>query len=204
MVKGVRKLRHPSRLAYIRDGYKDMELNLKLAAAEEIKKQLAVQKKRYLQMNEEDIVKFVFQGMLGVGHLISSLPDATERLKAEMDSLGGSEALDGSEGEPLIEKISTDWVRLNLRPAKVQGMTAEDIAWYLVRSAEWGALPFTRQNVYNFCVKAYNTDAMKAAAEKVLDEKYLPRHSEVYRTVYKPAYRVLYKNFRKFRKEEEM
>ena len=97
MAKGVRKLRHPSRLAYIREGYKDTELNLKLAAAEEIKKQLAVQKKRYPQMNEEDIVKFVFQGMLGVGHLISSLSDATERLKAEMDDLGGSGTLNGSE-----------------------------------------------------------------------------------------------------------
>ena len=34
-------------------------------------------------MNEEDIVKFVFQGMLGVGHIVSSLSDAIDRLKAE-------------------------------------------------------------------------------------------------------------------------
>ena len=53
-----------------------------------------------------------------------------ERLKAEM------EGIEAAEDEPLIEKISTDWVRLNLRPAKAKGMSAEEIAWYLVRSAE--------------------------------------------------------------------
>ncbi len=42
-----------------------MELNLKPAAEEEIRKQLEVQKKRYPKMNEEDIVKFVFQGEQG-------------------------------------------------------------------------------------------------------------------------------------------
>ena len=170
-----------------------MELNLKPAAEEEIRKQLEVQKKRYPKMNEEDIVKFVFQGMLGVGHLISSLSDAAERLKAEM------EGLEPDDSEPLTEKISTDWIRLNLRPARARGMTAEEIARVLVRSAERGTLSFTRQDVYSFCVKVCPTEAMKAAAEKVLDENWLPSHSEEYRAAYHPAYRVLYRDFRKLK-----
>lgn len=197
IAKGVRKLRHPSRTVYIRDGFDKVELAQKITCAEEMKKQLQVQKKRYPLMNEEDIVKFVFQGMLGVGHLINSEQDAKDRLSAEMATL------DPDEDEPLIEKISSDWVRLNLRPAKAKGMTVDDIAWYLVRSAEWGALSFTRQNVYNFCVKLDGSEQMKTAAAKVLDEHWLPRHSEQYRAAYHPAYRVLYKDFKKFKKEDD-
>ena len=43
----------------------------------------------------------------------------------------------------------------------------------------------------------------KAAAEKVLDENWLPSHSEAYREAYKPAYRVLHTDYRKFRRGEE-
>lgn len=197
IAKGVRKLRHPSRTVYVRDGFDKVELAQKITCAEEMKKQLQVQKKRYPLMTEEDIVKFVFQGMLGVGHLINSEQDAKDILSAEMATL------DPNEDEPLIEKISSDWVRLNLRPAKAKGMTVDDIAWYLVRSAEWGALSFTRQNVYNFCVKLDGSEQMKTAAAKVLDEHWLPRHSEQYRKAYHPAYRVLYKDFKKFKRDDD-
>lgn len=197
IAKGVRKMRHPSRTVFIRNGLDKTELALKIACAEEMKKQLQAQRKRYPLMNEEDVVKFAFQGMLGVGHLISSIDDAKNRLTAEMASL------EPDDSEPMIEKISTDWVRLNLRPAKAKGMTADDLAWYLVRSAEWGSLSFTRQNVYNFCVKQDGSDKMKAAAEKVLDGSWLPSHSEQYREAYHPAYRVLYKDFKKFKDREE-
>ena len=197
IAKGVRKMRHPSRTVFIRNGLDKTELALKIACAEEMKKQLQVQRKRYPLMNEEDVVKFAFQGMLGVGHLISSADDAKNRLKAEMASL------EPEESEPLIEKISADWVRLNLRPAKAKGMSEDDLAWYLIRSAEWGSLSFTRQNVYNFCVKLDGSDKMKAAAEKVLDDSWLPSHSEQYREAYHPAYRVLYKDFKKFKEQED-
>ena len=196
IAKGVRKMRHPSRTVFIRNGLQKAELALKIACAEEMKKQLQAQRKRYPLMNEEDVVKFAFQGMLGVGHLISSVDDAKNRLAAEMA------ALEPDESEPLIEKISTDWVRLNLRPAKAKGMTEDELAWYLVRSAERGSLSFTRQNVYNFCVKLDGSDRMKAAAEKVLDDSWLPSHSAQYREAYRPAYRVLYKAFRKFKADE--
>lgn len=197
IAKGVRKLRHPSRTVYVRDGFDKVELAQKITCAEEMKKQLQVQKKRYPLMTEEDIVKFVFQGMLGVGHLINSEQEAKDRLSAEMATLNPNE------DEPLIEKISSDWVRLNLRPAKAKGMTVDDIAWYLVRSAEWGALSFTRQNVYNFCVKLDGSERMKTAVVKVLDEHWLPSHSEQYQKAYHPAYRVLYKDFKKFKRDDD-
>ena len=194
----LRKLRHPHRIAFVRDGFAKTELGLKIACAEEMKRCLEEQKNRYPLMNEEDVVKFAFQGMLGVGHLIDSEEQALEWLKKEMDSL------EADPEEPLVEKISTDWVRLNLRAAKARGKTAEELVYPLCCSARIKPLSFTRQNVYNFCIKPDSSDAMKAAAKKVLEEGWLPRHSEKYRAAYAPVYRVMYKDFRKFRRVESV
>ena len=161
-----------------------------------MKKILRAQQKRRPLMNEEDVVKLVFQGMLGVGHLIPSEEQALEQLRAEMSGL----APDAD--EPLTEKVSPQWFRLNLRAAKAKGMAEADIAHMLCRSAEREPLAFTRRNVYNFCVKLDGSDRMKAAAEKVLDESRLPAHSEQYREAYRPAYRVLHFDFRKLRRED--
>ena len=199
-VKAMRKLRQPSRIAFIRDGFAQAELALKIRCAEDMKSiLLKVQKKRYPLMTEEDIVKFAFQGMLGVGHLIPSEEEALRRLHAEMIGLqpGGE--------EPLTEGVSPQWFRLNLRAAKAKGISEADIAHMLCQSAKRKPLSFTRQNVYNFCVKLDGSERMRAAAQRVLDENWLPSHSEQYREAYRPAYRVLYKDFRKLpgKKDED-
>ena len=170
---------------------------LKIKCVEEIKKQLTVQKKRYPLMTEEDVVKFVFQGMLGPEHMVSSLNAAQARLQDEMKSLVPDDS------EPLTEKISSDWIRLNLRPAMAREMRAQDIARYFACSTRIDMPKFTRQNVYNFCVKLDGSERMKAAAGKVLDENWLPRHSEQYRNAYYPAYRVIHKDFKKFKIKED-
>ena len=190
--KAVKKLRLPEKIMFIRDGFDKSELTLMITAAEEIKIQLRRQKKRYPLMNEEDVVKFVFQAMLGVEHLITDPGKAEERLKSEM------EGLEADEKEPLIEKLSPQWCRMNLRAAKREGISEADVAYMLCESAKTKGLSFTRRNVYNFCVKMDGSETMKAAAEKVLDENWLPAHSDAYRAAYHPAYRVLYKDYRKF------
>ncbi len=197
LAKALRNLRRPSRIKYVRQGLGLAELPLKIACAEEIKQQLLVQRQRYPLMNEEDVVKFVFQGMLGPGHLIPSADDAKGRLAAEMA------LLQPDSSEPLSEILSTDWVRVNLRPAKAGQLTADDLIRALSLSARRDALSFTRQNVYNFCVKLDSSDKMKAAAGKVLEEGWLPSHSEPYTQAYRPAYRVLPRDFRKLMKQKE-
>ena len=169
--------------------FEKAELALKIACAEEMKRCLIAQKKRYPLMNEEDVVKFAFQGMLGVGHLIRSEEDAVKRLQEEMIGL------EPNPEEPYVEKISSDWLRMNLRAAKARGVTEADIAYMLCRSAQHKPLSFTRQNVYNFCVKLDGSDRMKQAAAKILDENWLPGHSQQYRETYHPAYRVLHKDY---------
>ncbi len=171
---------------------KKTEPALKIACAEEMKRCLTVQKKRYPLMNEEDIVKFAFQGMLGVGHLIRSEEDAAKRLQEEMNGL------EPNTEEPYIETISPDWVRMNLRAAKARGVTEADIAYMLCQSAQHKPLFFTRQDVYNFCVRLDDSERMKQAAAKILNEHWLPGHSQQYRDAYHPAYRVLHKNCMSF------
>lgn len=168
----------------------------KAACLEEMKRCLCEQKARYPLMNEEDVVKFAFQGMLGVGHLISSEHDALERLRKEMDGV------EADAEEPLAEELSSFWARVNLRAAKARGITAEELAQGLYLSAQMKPLPFGRRDVYDFCVGLDGSEAMKAAAEKVLEEDWLPRHSEEYRAAYAPAYRVMHRDCRKFIREE--
>lgn len=189
--KVLRKLRHPTRIAFIRDGFHKAELMLMLRCAEEIKNILVVQQRRRPLMNEEDVVKLVFQGMLGVGHLVPSEEEAKKRLHLEMSGL------EPNADELLTEGVSPQWFRLNLRAAKAKDMKEAEIAHMLCESAKRRPLSFTRRNVYNFCVKLDGSDRMEAAARRVLDESWLPSHSEEYRAAYHPAYRVLHNDFRR-------
>ena len=197
LARAVKKLRHPSRAAFIRDGYKKAELALMIKCAESIKKNLLSERKRRPMMTEEDAVKFAFQGMLGVGHLVPSESAALERLHTEMTGLKADP------DEKLTERLSPQWFRLNLRAAKAKGLREEDIAYMLCRSAEKKPLDFTRRNVYNFCVKLDGSVRMKAAAQCVLDENRLPSHSDAYREAYSPAYRVLHMDFIRLRAKRD-
>ena len=199
VMKGLRKLRNPLRLDFIRDGYEAGQLKKKLKCAEDIKRCLAQHLKKHPLATEEDVVKFVFQGMLGVGHLITSHQQSLGYIISEMNSI------EADETEPLTEKLSTFWLRLNLRAAKAQEMNPTSIDMMVYGSAKYKPVDFTRQNVYNFCMKleGFDQEKMRSAAEKILDENWLPSHSESYRNAYHPAYRVVYKDFRKMIEDEE-
>lgn len=193
IVKALRKLRNPMRLDYIKEGYEAAELRRKLQCATDLKKNLEVHLKKHPQATEEDIVKFVFQGMLGVGHLVNSHQKTLNYIIQEMNSIQADDK------EPLIEKLSTFWVRINLRAAKAREMHPTEIEMLTYYSAKYNPVSFTRKNVYNFCMKldGINKEKMKSIAEKVLDENWLPSHSEQYRNAYNPAYRVVYKDYKK-------
>ena len=154
---------------------------------------LAKHRMRYPLGNEEDIVKFVFQGLLGAGHLISSEWSAREGLKSEIAEL------EADDREPLYEPLSSRFCRINLRAALAQGIWAEEIAIRLYRSAEHEDSLFTRQDVYDYCMAVPDVDEvkMREAAGRITDELWLPSHSDAYRKAYNPAYRVLLKEFLK-------
>ena len=154
----------------------------------EIKENLRKHLEAHPQATEEDIVKFVFQAMLGVGHLVSSAEAIRKRLENEMAGIPADDT------EPQTEALSSRWVRLNLRPAKARGITPEELAQRVYRSAQQ-PVPYTRQDVVDFCesldLPDMGREKIKKAADRLLDGSFLPSHSDRYRGAYKPAYVVL-------------
>ena len=110
----------------------------------EIKENLRKHLEAHPQATEEDVVKFVFQAFLGVGHLVSSADAIQKRLENEMAQNPADDT------EPQTEELSSRWVRLNLRPAKARGITPEELAQRVYRSAQYPVL-YTRQDVADFC-----------------------------------------------------
>lgn len=160
----------------------------KEAFEQEILCRLREQWERYPYMEPQDLVKFVFQAMLGVGHLLSSR-DAVENFIARE-----TEQLSPGEPEPLLEMLSPAWCRLSLRCAKEKGISPSVIAG-LMLSSEKASCPFTRGDVADFCRKLAASADMPAAdpdlLKQIVDETWLPSHSAVYREKYRPAYRVV-------------
>ena len=157
------------------------------AFEQEILNQLNIQCIRYPAMEQQDTVKFVFQAMLGVGHLLADRGAMEERIAREMEPLQADSAA------PLAEPLSPSWCRLNLRAAKARGITSSVIAGLMLSTG--APVHFTRRDVAGFCGQ------LAAAGEhritdpdglgEILDEAWLPSHSPAYRERYRPAYQVI-------------
>lgn len=92
-----------------------------------------------------------------------------------------------------------------LRAAKAKGMNPTSVDLMVYGFTKYKPVAFTRQNVYNFCMKleGFDQERMRSAAEKILDENWLPSHSDAYREAYHPAYRVVCKDFKKMIEDDE-
>ena len=154
----------------------------------EIKENLQKHLEAHPQATEEDVVKFVFQAFLGVGHLVSSADAIQKRLENEMAQNPADDT------EPQAEELSSRWVRLNLRPAKARGITPEELAQRVYRSAQQ-PVPYTRQDMADFCkaldLPDMDKDKIEEEVNELLKGSFLPSHSQQYREAYKPAYVVL-------------
>ena len=133
----------------------------------------------------EDAVKFVFQAMLGVGHLLASREGTEEGIAREM---GRVEAV---REEPLYEILSPAWVRLNLRRALAEQIRPGTLAGMMLAA---GRTDFTREDVAGLCLRVVpdgGESRKEAEFERIHDRNWLPSHSEAYREAYNPAYRVI-------------
>ena len=151
---------------------------------------LAYHRKHYPLQTPQDIVKIVFQSMLGCGHLLADETTVTARIEAEEATLIPDAV------EPLTETMG-DYVRLNLRRAMAEGLQPAWIARLMALSCRMGE-QYTREEVHGTLLSlaeeqsGFAPEALSSAAEKVLDEQWLPGHSASYHTHYAPAYRVLH------------
>lgn len=149
------------------------------------------------QMRAVDVYKLLFQGVFGVGHIVSE--GARKRLEEEAESLD----IDGHPTEPLIERVSVDgsMIRANLRPYLRRGLPLDT----LYEAMEETAMERGPTEKFLLAWSVFHdlacSGAMKVNGEELDSlnrelQEVGPRphhHSEAYRDAYYPAYRVVKK-----------
>ena len=157
------------------------------ATEREIRERLKEHLLRYPAAEQPDAVKFVFQALLGVGHLLSSREAVERYLVREMRDLTPDPE------EPLYEPLSPMWGRLHLRRALAERIQPSAIADRMFDSE--AAERYSRNDVYELCRKLAECGELlfadTEALKPILDENWLPSHSSAYRALYRPAYRVI-------------
>ena len=148
---------------------------------------LREQRRLHPAIEQEDTVKFVFQALLGPGHLLAAREKVTDFIAHEMDGLPEDPE------EPLFETLSPEWCRFNLRRAKTEGIPPSVIAGLMTVSQT--QRPFTRKDVFDVCSRLAETGEAAIpdpdSLRRIPDENWLPSHSAAYRTQEQPAYRVV-------------
>ena len=154
----------------------------------------------YPKMQLIDAVKLAYQSEFGGGHMIKSETESLQRLKDEYNTLQVS-----SDSDKMFEDIGSGMCRLNL--AAIEGISIDTVNRFVVLSANT-----TKGSVEEFEKKLaciiecceerllpFDIDEAKAYIKELKEKGYPPvSHSEQYRQAYKPAYRVVKAQFKKF------
>ena len=155
--------------------------------------------KKHPRLLPDDVLKYIYQSSFGCEHMVSSENDVLEYIKSEYQDVQ-------SPPSSVVEALDGDYSRVSLASLD-NGISAETLARMFCLSAKKeknaqeeleekiktakelcreGALPFS------FC-------DFEARIKCWKDSKCPPvRHSEVFRTEYHPAYRVISNRFAKF------
>lgn len=144
-----------------------------------------------------DLGKLLYQGVLGMDHLLADRGRFLAGLAQEWDDLDPEASVD----EPLLESVHPTGrvARLNLRPAKRAGLSLAALGpaladqppkngdweefWALwaavIRLSQAGRLPFSG-------------DELVRVGEEIKAERGSPGHSPRYRKANRPAYRLIH------------
>lgn len=141
---------------------------------------------RHPEAGDEDIVKFVFQALLGVGHLLGAPGEVEAYIASEEAALAPDPA------EPLTEPLGPAFCRLNLRRAMAEGLPPRVVARLMLASPAPDGC--TRADVAALCraiAAEEGRPGLAQACAALDDPAWLPSHSAAYRAAYRPAYRVI-------------
>jgi uridine kinase len=166
---------------------------------EEIKVLLKKQLERYPKAESVDLLKLLYQNEFGPGHLITDPVKNLQFLKEEAGSLPEKDS-----GEDPVEPIGNGLCRLHLRALRAKGLDVHTFARFFALSAVR-----LRGNRARFLQKAHiledlcrdkklkikESQVKEALIKWEQDGGGLFRHSETFRSVYAPAYRVVEKQF---------
>lgn len=143
-----------------------------------------------------DMVKFIYQSVLGGGHLITDEQAALERLKAEIAGLVNEQL-----SQPYIEPLGGGYCRMNLSACSeaspelmnrlfvqsAKAVTEDDLKRFDEQTAVLKELCTQQPTTFNFTAD----DVERYLAEYSLTGYAPVSHSLIYHEEYKPSYRVI-------------
>lgn len=147
----------------------------------------------------QDIYKLLYQGVFGVGHLITSEQEAFQTLSEEMRALG-----EPVPGEPLVESCLPDgsMLRVNLRPFRTKGLDPrllvaammETVKKVKAERVRFEALWSDVGDLIEAREIDLDVDEYQAFTRDVQEQQFpVVSHSTAYKKAYRPAYRVVLK-----------
>jgi hypothetical protein len=156
--------------------------------------------KRYPKLEAQDCYKLLFQAVLGAEHALSDEAAARRWMESELAELGDGPA------EPLVDPISPDGtlVRVHLRPFAARGGDPAKLVRAFVQTAQkkYGAredLSAAWRQVEELAAAGklpFTTDAARAFGEKMCAGGWpAVHHSKPFGAEYRPAYRVVAREF---------
>ena len=154
---------------------------------------------RYPLAEPRDFYKLIYQGVFGVGHIISE--KAKDFLYEEANRVN----LKDYPERALIEPVSPDgkMVRVYLRPFMRANLSLDQLFDVMIKSAQRQGDPELFKMYWSNFLEMVDSgvlsfDPMKLGAlkENIKREGIKPRHhTEPYRDAYYPAYRVVWKQY---------
>ncbi len=175
------------------------ENKLKKAEKSALKKLLLDQLKTHPALELQDMIKALYQSEFGGGHFVSDQKQGMEYLLEELDGLNQP-----ANTEELVEHIGAEYSRVNLASMKKYGLSPDTLFRLFVMSSEhstgskasfalklkyfeklcgMGTLPFSREEVKSL-ISEYGRKDFPAV-----------HHSDIFRRLYNPAYRVIRNDF---------
>lgn len=150
---------------------------------------------RYPSMQVQDAYKLIHQAALGSEHAIPNPEGARQWMAWELTGMGFGPT------EPMIDPISADGqiVRVHLRPFVAQGGDVESLAVAFLRTAN--EFQGNRQVLWEYWNTLTEMQFLPASElhefiESMQAQEYpAVHHSPEYESLYRPAYRVVWRKF---------
>ena len=152
---------------------------------------------RYPKMQPQDVVKLLYQGEFGPGHMIKDPAQSLRRLEDEFAQVEHDPTIE------LTEDIGNGFVRVNLAALGIEVCSLEKLSEMFVRSANQITGDMNRFQEKLVMIKNRFADfpfEFTYSDYAVYLDGYLAAgcpavsHSEIYREAYHPAYRVVKKD----------
>lgn len=165
----------------------------------ETKALLILHDARYPKAQPRDFYKLIYQGVFGVGHILSD--DAMNFLDEEAHRVN----LNDYPNRQLFEPVSPDgsMVRVYLRPFMRKGLDLDSLFKVMLKSAELKGSDEQFMVIWNILLEmgalgriSLDQKLLDEVIQKINSEGLKPmHHTEPYRDSYYPAYRVVWKPY---------